>query len=178
MHILINLIAFKIGWFASVFGAANELSFLGPLVIVVVIGIHLARATIPAAEVQLILVAGAFGMVCDTLLLSTGWLSYPSGVLVTGLSPLWIVGMWMLFATTFNTTLKWLQNNLPLAALIGAVSGPASYFFGEKLGAVVFNDYAAAMVGLAVVWGVAVPLLMLLARRLDGMTAPVESVRI
>ena len=45
-----------------------------------------------------------------------GWLAYPSGTFIAGLAPYWIVGMWMLFATTLNITFRWLHERMWLAS--------------------------------------------------------------
>ena len=177
MQIVTNLIAFKIGWLASVLGAAKGFWILGPAAILVAIGIHLRNAVEPRRELQLILVSGLVGATCDSVMVASGWLTYPSGTIVAGLSPLWIVGLWMLFATTFNTSMRPLQAHLPLAGVLGAISGPLSYYFGAKIGAVVIGDPATAFTALAVAYGLFVPLLLAVASRLDGMPAKVEASR-
>jgi hypothetical protein len=176
MKILVNAVAFKVGWLSSVIGAVNEMPLLGPAVILVALAIHLQAVHAPSRELMLILATGAAGLLWDSLMITAGWLSYPTGILVAGVSPYWIVAMWMLFATTFNLSIRWLRSRILLAALFGALSGPASYYAGEKLGAVTFQDFPAAMLGLAVTWGALLPLLLLLARRLDGVTVPQPAV--
>jgi hypothetical protein len=76
--------------------------------------------------------------------------------------------MWMLFATTFNVSFRWLRSRMLLATAMGAISGPLSYYFGAKFGAVTLNNFSASMVALAIGWGALVPGLLLLAKQLDG----------
>jgi hypothetical protein len=78
--------------------------------------------------------------------------------------------MWMLFATTFNVSFRWLQSRIALAGVMGAIFGPVSYYSGAKIGAVTLIDPMAAMIALTVSWGLMLPGLLLLARRLDGVT--------
>jgi len=106
-------------------------------------------------------------------MISAGWLSYPSGMLLAGFSPYWIIAMWMLFATTFNVSFRWLQSKMLLAVLLGALSGPLSYYFGAKFGAVTLNDFTSSMIALAVGWGALMPALLVLAKWLDA--APVQA---
>lgn len=178
MNMLINVIAFKIGWLSSVVGAASELPMLGPVVVLAAIAIHLAIVSQPASELLLILLTGIIGAVADTLMIYAGWLSYPTGTFLAGFSPYWIIGMWMLFATTFNMSFRWLQTRMLLAVVLGAISGPLSYYFGEKIGAVEFRDFSAAMAALAVTWGALMPVLLILARRLDALRMPVRTARL
>lgn len=167
MNMLVNIIAFKIGWVSSVIGVANDLPLLGPAVILLAIGIHLVAVRRPANELLLIVLTGVIGAIIDSVMISAGWLSYPSGMLIAGFSPYWIIAMWMLFATTFNVSLRWLKERMFLAAVLGALSGPLSYYVGARFGAVTLNDFTIAMTALAIGWGALMPGLLLLAKRLD-----------
>jgi hypothetical protein len=175
MNILINFIAFQVGWFACVLGAANGLPWLGPIVVAAAVALHLVRARRPLPELLLVCSAMGLGLVADTLLLATGWLSYPSGHWLPGLAPYWIVAMWALFATTLNVSMGWMRGRPVLTFLMGAVGGPLSYLAGQKLGAIELNPPVYALAALALAWAMAMPLLMWLAGRLDGIretTAP------
>lgn len=178
MTILINIVAFKIGWVASVLGAANGLPLLGPALMLPAIAIHLHNANDPSRELMLIGLTGAIGATWDSVMVAAGWLSYPAGTIVSGLAPYWILAMWMLFATTLNMAFRWLQSKLLLASVLGAVFGPASYYAGARLEAVVINDLTASMVALAVAWAILLPGLLFLAKRFDGVTVQIEHSRI
>ena len=173
-----NILAFKIGWVASVAGAASGTPALGPAVVLVVIAIHLRFANEPIRELILISATGAIGAAWDSVMVSAGWLSYPTGTIVAGLAPYWIVSMWMLFATTLNIAFRWLQSKLLLAGVLGAVFGPMSYFAGAKTGAVIINDLVSTMLALGLAWAVMLPALLLLAKRLDGVSIQIEHSRI
>lgn len=177
MHLLINIVVFKIAWLSSVIGGANELPLLGPAAVLVAIAIHLWFVSEPSREMMLILSTGIIGASLDSLMISAGWLSYPSGTIIAGFSPFWIFAMWMLFATTFNISFRWMRDRIALAAVLGALSGPVSYYFGAKFGAVSLDDFNAAMIALAMTWGLALPGLLLLAKRLDGTALPLANVQ-
>jgi hypothetical protein len=173
MNLAVNFVAFQLGWFACVIGAAKGLPWVGVLVVLAVIALHLARVRRPVPELRLVGLAMALGLLVDSLLLATGWLSYPAGLWLPGpwgsyLAPYWIVAMWALFATTLNVSMGWLRGRPWLAVLMGAVGGPLSYLGGEELGAIELTEPVAAMAALAVAWAVAMPLLMKAAERLDG----------
>ena len=174
MNMAINFVAFQLGWFACVLGAANGWPWAGPVLVFGIVGLHLARARRWQAELRLILAAAALGLVVDSLLLATGWLRYPSGLWIAGpyltLAPYWIVAMWALFATTLNLSLCWLRGRPLLALVLGAVGGPLSYLAGEKLGGIELIEPYPALAALAVAWAIAMPLLMRLAARFDGVS--------
>ena len=50
----------------------------------------------------------------------------------------------------------------------GAVAGPLAYYGGHRLGAVNFTDMNMALLYLAIGWSIFTPLLLFLAKRLDG----------
>lgn len=178
MNILLNIVAFKIGWIASIAGAASGYPLLGPAVILVAIALHLSKANQPSRELLLITLTGAIGATWDSVMVAAGWLTYPTGTFAAGFAPYWILAMWMLFATTLNVTFRWLQSKTIFASVLGAVFGPISYLAGSKAGAVVINDVTASMVGLAVAWAILLPGLLSLAKRFDGVTVQIEHSRI
>ncbi|MBU2677412.1 MAG: DUF2878 domain-containing protein [Gammaproteobacteria bacterium] len=173
MPMMVNFIAFQIGWFSSVIGAANQMPWLGPVVLLFVLAIHLGITSRPTSELLLVIACGVVGIVFDSLLVAFDWVSYPSGQFSEILAPYWIVTMWMLFGTTLNVSMGWLKGRPALAAVFGAIGGPASYIAGQKLGGIILVDYMAAMIALAIGWAVFMPLLLALAEKLD--VAPSET---
>ena len=166
--IIVNAAAFQLGWLCCVLAGANHFPWLGTLTALLIVAWHVSHAPRPRNELLLILSAGAIGAVWDSLLVYAGWLQYPSGTLIEGTAPHWIVAMWLLFATTLNVSFRWLKDRPLLATALGAVAGPAAYFAGYKLGGVQIPEFTTAMTALALGWAVFMPLLMLLSNRLDG----------
>jgi hypothetical protein len=163
--VLANFILFQIGWFACVLGGAHHRPCRG--IALAIVAWHVGRAARPRRGV-LILMSGGIGAVADSVLVALGWVRYASGTVVAGVAPVWLVTMWMLFATTLNVSLRWLRR-YPLAAIaLGAVGGPLAYWGGARLGAMEFAAPVAATSALAVGWAVLTPVLVALARRFDG----------
>jgi len=176
LKLLLNFAAFQVGWFACVLGAANGFPWLGPVVVAAAVALHLALVRRPLPELYLVLAAMAIGLVLDSLLLATGWLRYSVGLWLPGLAPYWIIAMWGLFATTLNVSMGWMLGRPVLTVVMGAVGGPLSYLAGEKLGAIELTQPAPALAALSLAWAIAMPLLMTLAARFDGVrerTVPV-----
>ena len=157
MTLLINIVAFQIGWFACVLGAANALPLLGPVVVAGAVALHLSRSNQPTREFALIMIAGALGAVWDSALVASGWIAYPSGNVISGFAPYWIVTMWMLFATTLNVSLRWLHNRIALAVIFGGISGPMAFYAGAQLGGVTFIDQRTGLIALGFGWAVILP---------------------
>ncbi|WP_082368695.1 DUF2878 domain-containing protein [Piscinibacter sakaiensis] len=169
--VLANAVVFQLAWFACVLGGAHGLPWLGPLAVAAMAAWHLGWVARPDPELRLVAAALALGLVFDALLLASGAIRFPSGHWLPGLSPYWMQALWVLFALTLNVSLRWLKGRLLLAAALGAVSGPLSFWGGARLGAATLVDRPLALGLLAVGWGLAMPLLVGAATRWNGVAA-------
>jgi hypothetical protein len=176
MNVLSNFLLFQIGWFSCVWSAAADRPWIGVLVAVGVVAVHLLRAPAPKKEFQLIILALGIGLLFDSLLVVQGWLKYSSGNVAPQLAPYWIVALWGLFATMLNVSLRWMRGRWITAAVFGALGGPAAYYGGLRLGALQFGNMEAGLAALAIGWAVLTPLLLALSVRFDGQASRLETV--
>src|SRR5689334_6809150 len=114
---LLNIVGFQIGWFACVLGAAHDYPLLGPLVALPIIGLHLMQRTGKPSEIALIIAVAIIGSAYDQALLSLGLVAYGATIWNPGWLPIWMITLWLLFATTLNVSLKWLHRRYLIAAL-------------------------------------------------------------
>jgi hypothetical protein len=168
----LNLVAFQVGWFACVLGAAHGWPWQGTAVGLAVAVLHVARAARPYREMVLVLAAVAIGGAWDSVLSAAGLLVYAPLPMMpawaAALAPAWILAMYAIFATTLNVSLRWLRGRPLLTTVLGAVAGPASYWSGVRLGAARMPAPAAGLLALALGWALLLPALVSLARRFDG----------
>lgn len=163
-----NFVAFQIGWFACVLGAAYGRPWLGPVVVSMLLAIHIRNVPDRWAAFCLVLVVALIGFVVDSLLGYVGLLLYRDSLLVLWLCPPWLLALWLIFATTLQHSLSWLVGRYGLAALLGAVFGPVSYYAGQQLGALQLGGSVPVTVSiLAAVWATLLPLLLLWSGRKD-----------
>ncbi len=167
LHMIVNVVAFQLGWFACVLGAAHAWPWAGVLVVAVVVALHLMLAAYPLAEFKLVVAALVIGAVWEGLLLNLGLVRFTSGMLLAHVPPLWMLALWAAFATTLNVSLGWLKHRPLLAGALGALSGPLSYWAGARLGALELGMPVAALAALALGWGLITPLLLRLARHFE-----------
>lgn len=167
-RILVNLVAFQLGWLACVLGGAHGRPWLGVAVMALVAALHLVTAATPAREGLLLVLVACLGALWDGLLVRLGFLEYPSGMILPWLAPVWIIAMWAGFSTTLNVSLGWLRGRWYWALGFGAVGGPLAYWVGMKLGGVHFPDTVAALAVLAGGWSFLMPFVSWLALRLSG----------
>lgn len=167
---LINLALYQLGWFACVLGAANGHAWAGAGLALALVAVHVVLVRDRGRTAWLLLAAAALGLVLDSVQLNLGVFRYPSGTPLAGLAPPWIVVLWLQFATLLHFGLRWLSGRYALAALLGFAGGPLSFWGGERLGAIEFAG-AAAYLALALVWSLAMPLLIWLGDRLQPQPA-------
>ena len=163
---LINLALYQVGWFACVLGAAGDRPWAGAGLALVLVAVHLALVRDRRREAKLLAAAGVLGLAVDSLQLNLGVFTYPSGTPLAGLAPPWILVLWLQFATLLHFGLRWLSGRYALAAVLGFVGGPLSFFGGERLGAIQFSS-PLAYLALAVVWALAMPALVWLGDRFE-----------
>lgn len=174
--IFVNVVAFYGAWFTCVLGAAHQWYLVGPLAVLALLSLHFYFLPhYPAdKEWRLLIAAGALGFVLDSLQAFFGVFSFVNADPSAWMSPAWMVSLWVAFATTLHTSLNWLLGRYGIAALLGAIGGPLSYYSGAQLGALALpSDSTMSFIAMAMVWGVAMPILIWLARdeRVKGETA-------
>lgn len=167
-----NFALSQTAWFAAVLGAAHGFPLAGTAVAMAVIGWHLAVSARPSREARLVLLVALVGFAAETVVVSLGNVVYPSGQPDPRLAPYWIVALWALLGIALNVTLRWLRHRPWLAASLGAVAGPASFASGVRLGGAQFVHATAALVTLACIWAILLPLVVRLSIHFDGVAVP------
>lgn len=165
---LLNIICFQLGWFACVLGAAHQHPWLGVLMAIFLLALHIFRSKNSIVEIRLILLAMIFGLLFDLILLSLGWIKFEQVVFwPSQLPPPWMICLWGLFASTLNISLNWLKSKPLIAFILGGISGPLCYWAGYQLNALIFINFNYAILYLMLGWAVAVPFLLNLASSND-----------
>jgi hypothetical protein len=170
---LLKLGLFQIVWLACGIGAAVGISWPGILAAAVLVTLHLGAAQQRVRAATTVLAAGALGFVAESLLAVAGLVQYSAAWPTQLAAPAWIVGLWLAFATTLGTTRRLLgPSALIKSALLGVIFGPLSYIAGERLGALALTEPAwRGYIAIAVVWGLALPVLLALERVLEQLDA-------
>ena len=169
---LANFVIFEAAWFACILGVAHGVPLWGTAAVVAAIAWHVAISARPTTELALVGLLCAIGLVAESLVVAQGHVAYPAGQPVAWLAPYWMVALWGEFAIALNVTLRWLKGRPLLALVLGAVFGPLSFVGGVRLGGARFVDTAPALVTLACMWALLMPLAMALSNRFDGVAVP------
>jgi hypothetical protein len=168
VNLLGNIVGYQLVWFVIVYGAGAGRLWPGLLAAALFALWQLTVSQERAADLRLIGIALALGMLIDGALARSGLLSYASAApaLPPAGAPVWILALWISFALTLNHSLRWLRGRLALGALAGALGGPLAYLGAARLsGAVSFATPAwQPLAGLALGWALALALLAACAR--------------
>ena len=124
---LLNALIFQIGWFLCVLGGNVAALIYTPLALLFH---HQFILTRPQQWYALLAIASG-GCLLDISLVQTGIISFENAD-IAGI-PIWLMCLWLLFATTFQYCLGWLRRYLWLAFLLAAVFGPMTYWLGANL---------------------------------------------
>ena len=163
-----NFAAFQLTWWASVLGAADSQDWIDLSVAAGALLLNLYLAADRMAELRAISLVGGLGYLADSALGITGVLEFHGSPLDSRwFAPLWLLGLWLVFATTLASSLSWLSSRPFVAAVLGALCAPLSYAAGHHLGALrVGAPQLHSLLIAAVVWSLFLPLAFRLDRSL------------
>lgn len=156
---LLNVIAFQLLWWLCVLAPTHGWDILVLILTLLYTWAHL-RWVEPGQQVWPLLLTAVIGCLFDQYLFRMDWVSFPHHQGMLAYIPLWMMALWLAFATTVNVSMGWLQRRLGLATLLGAIFGPIAYVGAEKIGAVVLTQSPLSLVLVAIEWAIALPLVL------------------
>ena len=146
-------------------GAVSNQKYLGPILVLIYLFIHLyiMSSELRKSEIYLLSFAAILGTSVDSVLLNFNLLSYAGSYNnVSYIAPLWITAMWIGFAATLNHAFKKIINKYYIQVILGLIFGPLAYITGSGLNAIIFNaNYNSnlILVIISIAWGISFPLL-------------------
>jgi hypothetical protein len=164
MSFWIMFVAYEAVWFITVIGAGHERAWPGLLAVAMFAVWRLRMSVRRPLELRLMALALGLGLLLDGGLADKGLLVY-AAAWPAGIAPAWILGLWLAFALTIVPLFGFLRGRPWLAAALGGIGGPLAYL-GAARGwqAVRFTPPAwHALLWLSIGWGIALPLLVVLA---------------
>lgn len=136
-HIVINAVLFQALWFSAVM-----LGWVFALPLLCLMAWHLLL-TLPAIPWVRLALLACVGILADSLASGFGFYGFPSAeALMAGFIPFWLVCLWLGFVLTLIASLQWLRRHTVAFAFACAIAGPASYWAGVKLGALILEPSA------------------------------------
>jgi hypothetical protein len=131
---LLSGVLVQAGWFACALEPVWKLPGLGAGFVALVVAVHLILVPQRAALVRWLAFAAAWGTLVDSLQSARGVLLFQEPLVGGFLCPLWFTALWVNFACVWPLSFAWLASRPTLAAALGLLAGPASYYGGAALG--------------------------------------------
>lgn len=169
----INAIAYQTVWFTAVIGAGRGLWWPGIAAATLFVFTQWLVSRERDVDVRLLVAALACGVIVDGAMASSGLARYAAATpALPGGAPLWLIAIWLSFALTLRRSMRFVLGR-PLAALaLGAIGGPLAYLGAARGWQAI--DFAAPvwqpLLALGLAWSLALPVLALLATRLQPRT--------
>jgi hypothetical protein len=167
---LLNAAGFQGAWWATILSAAAGRPHLAAAASALPLALHLGFVDRSAAERRLVLAAGLVGAALETANALLGFTRFEPPPFGLPLPPAWLLLQWAVFGAVLRHSLGWIRGRFLLAAALGAVAAPLSYAGGERLGALSLGG-TPALAAVAAEYAVAMPLLLLVERRLSAAPA-------
>jgi hypothetical protein len=132
--IIVNFFSFYVGWWAILISNWKNAPIFGWIIFIIVMAIHFFRVSInkkkDALEIFLIALAG---LILDTALAASGVLTFTNSYSAV-FPPFWLIGIWILFATTISYSYQLIRNKISSQVIVGGFFAPVSYITGAKFG--------------------------------------------
>lgn len=167
-------LVFQAVWVVTALGAAAGSAWPGVVGALVAVGWYVSRSERPALAAGLAMAAAAVGAAGESLLAGSGIVRYAAPWPSTAMAPAWIMTLWAAFAVTLSPTRAMLGRRwILVSAMLGLLFAPLSYVAGARLGALeLTGPLWRSWTAIALLWGVAYPLLLAIDRRLMPSPAP------
>ncbi|NKB35170.1 MAG: DUF2878 family protein [Pseudomonadales bacterium] len=150
-----NLILFNLMWIGLVIG--RESLILVTIPIVAIYAYILVREG--KVKIHQLLLPACIGIAIDSALTLFGIFSFSGSSLIL---PLWLITLWLAFATTLTQSLSFLGRNKIFSVVAGGIAFPFNYAIGERVGAVSFAEpYLLSLVIIGLIWMFVLPLLFI-----------------
>lgn len=167
--VFINFFTFYVAWWAMLISHWKNQPAIGWLIFLLALVVHFFRVSInkkkDAMEVVAIAVAGIF---LDSALGAGGILTFHDSF-STIIAPLWLMGIWVLFATTISYTFVLIRNKVLAQVVVGGFFAPVSYITGAKFGLLsTFQPFGTYYLIHGACWLVFFPLCFYISKKLKG----------
>lgn len=147
-QLILSGLGFNLFWCLAVIGQDNYLSLL---LIITMITLCFSYRQLPR-----ILFAVACGVMLDYGLTQVQVFQFTA----TQFIPLWLILLWCVFSAWWLWFIRQVKLSLPTVMLLGAFSGPFSYWAGKQLGAVIFvTSTPLTLLILSMLWALYLPLI-------------------
>lgn len=168
--IFINFFAFYFAWWAILISHWKGIPIIGWLAFTGVMIIHFFKVSInKKKDAKEVFVIATLGILLDAALSQAGILNFNNSLFAI-LPPLWLIGIWFLFATTISYSFILIRNKISAQVIVGGFFAPVSYITGAKFGLLtLYQPFSTYYLIHGACWLVFFPLCFYISKKLKGL---------
>ena len=167
IFLFLNAVTFYIYWWLSLWGASIGNFYIGPIVTISYFVLHFIIVKEKNKEFKYLLFCICIGIIFESILLYSGFLSYKSMIDFFAV-PIWVIILWAGYSLTVFHSFKYLKGRYLLSLVLGAFFAPLMHISGGKIGAIILNyDNFTSYFILMVMWSVFLPLMNYISVQFD-----------
>ena len=150
------ILGFQAVWFACAWGISHHYPFLPVIVSLIYLNSYISKQSPKKPAYLFLFRILLYGFLLDSTLGLLGFIDFESPYPdpLQWVQPWWMSLLWLSFAASAKASFFWLEKRLPLAVILGVISGPLAYFSGKKFGVFIsidFFGYVFLSIGFAVI---------------------------
>ena len=166
-NIVLNVVGFYVCWWLTILGAIFKYYFIGPLVTIIFVAMHLYKIANHKREDIFLIISFLLGLFIESLLFNFNIIIHEGILTKYNLAPLWSVTLWVCFGSTLFHSFKWLSKQYIISSLLGIFSAPLIYLSMESVGVVSFGyDKIYVAIYTAILWGFFIPLFIFISDKI------------
>lgn len=164
---IINIALFYIGWVLC--GLYHNFNIA--LIVLSLALINVLICNYQTKEIFLIFLLAFLGLLNDALAASFEIFEFTYAPSLLNWSNIWLFSLWVIFLTTFNSSLGFMKRyNLAILSICGTIGGTVSYYSALKIGVLNAKDLPRTIIYLIINWAILFPLLYRIYFKLLGTT--------
>lgn len=153
---LINILLFYVGWYIAVIFH----NIYAAVIVLVLAFMNIIVMRYNYKEAIIIFVLAVLGSTSDAIMHNLGVYSFAYTNKFFILDNLWLLSLWIIFLTTFNSSLVFLKNfKIYWLCIMGFLGGAFSYFIAFKLKVINFPDILLSLFYIGMIWSCIFPAL-------------------
>jgi len=157
--IVFNIIGFYICWWSTIYGVSIDYYFIGPVVVLIFLTIHLYKIVNHHQENIFLLICFILGLLIETIFLNLDIIIHKGLLTKFYIAPLWSIMLWVCFGATISHSFKWMSQRYIESSILGALSAPIVYFSFRTFGIIEFgNSNLITGILVSIIWGISIPL--------------------
>ena len=151
-YVFFVLTGYQLTWITCIVGEIFNLPFIGFFIGLIYLSFFFYNQSNLIRALKIILIFAIIGYSFDSLMNLLNIYNFKSKLFV-GYLPIWLVVLWLSFATLFVDLLNFLKTRSYFAILLGIILAPPTYYAGMPLGILKIDNIIYFFITMIIFWG-------------------------